>query len=108
MTLDKAYEIIGEETKLKDGKTGLIVFDIDDTLLHADSSVMGIIIKKFTETGKWENVAWEDTAQFAKSPYKDDKGNTLDSVSTTTETTLTTTTAEELYAKNIQRYKIVN
>ena len=51
MTLDKAYEIIGEETKLKDGKTGLIVFDIDDTLLHADSSVMGIIIKKFTETG---------------------------------------------------------
>ena len=75
MTLDKAYEIIGEETKLKDGKTGLIVFDIDDTLLHADSSVMGIIIKKFTETGKWENVAWEDTTQFAKSPYKDEKGN---------------------------------
>ena len=75
MTLDKAYEIIGEETKLKDGKTGLIVFDLDDTLLRADSSVMGIIIKKFTETGKWENVAWEDTAQFAKSPYKDDKGN---------------------------------
>ena len=75
MTLDKAYEIIGEETKLKDGKTGLIVFDIDDTLLHADSSVMGIIIKKFTETGKWENVAWEDTAQCAKPPYKDEKGN---------------------------------
>ena len=48
MTLDKAYEIIGEETKLTNGKTGLIVFDLDDTLLHADSSVMGIIIKRFS------------------------------------------------------------
>lgn len=40
--------------------------------------------------------------------YLDDKGNTLDSVSTTTETTLTTTTAEELYAKNIQGYSYVS
>lgn len=39
--------------------------------------------------------------------YKDDKGNTLDSVSTT-ETTLTTTTAKELYAKNIQGYSYVS
>ena len=75
MTLDKAYEIVGEETKLTNGKTGLIVFDLDDTLLHADSSVMGIIIKRFTVTGKWENVVWEGSAQFGKSPYKDEKGN---------------------------------
>lgn len=71
MTLEEAYEIIGEETKLKEGKKGLIVFDIDDTLLQADSSVMGIIIKHFTETGKWETVAREDSAQFANSKYKD-------------------------------------
>lgn len=36
------------------------------------------------------------------------KENTLDSVSTTTETTLTTTTAEELYANNIQGYSYVS
>ena len=75
MKLYDAYRIVGEETKLTDGKTGLIVFDIDDTLLHADSSVMGIIIQHFTETGKWEKVDREDTAQFAKSKYKDEKGN---------------------------------
>ena len=74
MKLGKAFEIVNEETPLKDGKTGLIVFDIDDTLLHADSSIMGIIIQHFTETGKWENIDREDTAQFAKSKYKDENG----------------------------------
>ena len=75
MTLVQAYRIVGEETALSNGKTGLIVFDIDDTLLHADSSVMGIIIKHFTETGKWETIDRQDTAEFAKSKYKDEKGN---------------------------------
>lgn len=73
MNLNDAF-ILAEETPLTDGKTGLIVFDIDDTLLHADSSIMGIIIQHFTETGKWENVDREDTAQFAKSKYKDENG----------------------------------
>lgn len=75
MKLQEAYDIVNEENKLTNGKTGLIVFDIDDTLLRADSSIMGIIIKHFTETGKWEDVEYENSAQFAKSPYKDEKGN---------------------------------
>lgn len=74
MKLEEAYRIINEETPLPEGKRGIIVFDIDDTLLHADSSIMGVIIQRFTETGKWENVAREDTAEFAKSKYKDENG----------------------------------
>jgi hypothetical protein len=75
MTLAEAYRIVNEENNLKDGKTGLVVYDIDDTLLKADPSVMGVIIKKFTETGKWETVDREDTTQFATSKYKDEKGH---------------------------------
>jgi len=77
MKLEDVYRIvIGEETNLPAGKTGLIVFDIDDTLLRADSSVMGIVIKKFIENGgKWEPVARENSAEFAVSKYKDEKGN---------------------------------
>ena len=76
MTINETYDININKRKLPNGKTGLIVFDIDDTLLHADSSVMGIIIKKFIENGGiWETVDREDTIQFAKSKYKDEKGN---------------------------------
>jgi len=74
MKLFEAYDIVNEENKLTNGKTGLIVFDIDDTLLHADSKIMGIIIQKFTKEGKWENVDRENTNQFAKSKYKDERG----------------------------------
>ena len=76
MKLDEAYKlVIKEERNLPEGKTGLIVFDLDDTLLKVDPTVMGIIIQKFTETGKWENVDREDSTKFAKSKYKDEAGN---------------------------------
>lgn len=73
MKLERAYEIVMEERQLKAGTTGLIVFDIDDTLLQADSSVMGIIIKKFIESkGVWEQVDRQSSEEFAKSQYKDE------------------------------------
>lgn len=36
MTLEKAYEL-NEENKLPNGVTGIAVFDIDDTLVKANS-----------------------------------------------------------------------
>lgn len=73
MKFERALEIVMEERQLKAGTTGLIVFDIDDTLLKADSSVMGIVIQKFIESkGKWEQVDRQSSEEFAKSQYKDD------------------------------------
>lgn|SRR5574344_1776158 len=60
---------INEEVKLPNGKKGLIVFDIDDTTLHADSS--SIKIWKRVNGGNWIGLS---TDQFAKDPDKGKEG----------------------------------
>ena len=70
MTLEKAYEL-NEENKLPNGVTGIAVFDIDDTLVKANSSVI-----KIYKSVNGREIAIS-TAQFATDPDKEKMGKNV-------------------------------
>ncbi len=71
MTFEKAYEIISEERDLPNGKTGILVLDIDDTLVKANPSV----IKCYKSIDGVEHAI--STAQFATDPDKAKMGKNV-------------------------------
>ena len=70
MTLENAYNL-NEERPLKDGKTAILVMDIDDTLVKANPTV----IKCYKSiNGKETPIT---TAQFAQDPDKAKMGKNV-------------------------------
>lgn len=71
MTLQQAYDLLKEERDLPEGKTGILVMDIDDTLVKANPNV----IKCYKSVnGKEQPLT---TAQFATDPDKAKMGKNV-------------------------------